>query len=91
NWWGKLMIGAEYALLQRGPMSMAPSQPGAFAKSDPDDPALTRPDLEYHVQPLSLERFGEPLHAFNAFTASVCHLRPSSRGSVHIASPDASV
>ena len=61
HWWGKLMIGAEYALLQRGPMSMAPSQLGAFAKSDPDDPALTRPDLEYHVQPLSLERFGEPL------------------------------
>ncbi|RDS97823.1 choline dehydrogenase, partial [Burkholderia contaminans] len=74
--------------LQRGPMSMAPSQLGAFAKSDPDDPALTRPDLEYHVQPLSLERFGEPLHSLNAFTASVCHLRPTSRGSVHIASAD---
>ncbi|MBN3820882.1 choline dehydrogenase, partial [Paraburkholderia sp. Se-20369] len=88
HWWGKLMIGAEYALLQRGPMSMAPSQLGAFAKSDPDDPALTRPDLEYHVQPLSLERFGEPLHSFNAFTASVCHLRPTSRGSVHVASAD---
>lgn len=89
HWWGKLAIGAEYALLQRGPMSMAPSQLGAFAKSDPDDPALTRPDLEYHVQPLSLDRFGEPLHNFNAFTASVCHLRPTSRGSIHIASADA--
>lgn len=88
HWWGKLWIGAQYALMQRGPMSMAPSQLGAFAKSDPNDPALARPDLEYHVQPLSLERFGEPLHRFNAFTASVCHLRPTSRGSVHAASPD---
>jgi len=88
HWWGKLMIGVQYALLQRGPMSMAPSQLGAFAKSDPDDPALARPDLEYHVQPLSLDRFGEPLHRFNAFTASVCHLRPTSRGSVHAASAD---
>ncbi|SMG02616.1 GMC family oxidoreductase [Burkholderia singularis] len=88
HWWGKLMIGAQYALTKSGPMSMAPSQLGAFAKSDPHDPALTRPDLEYHVQPLSLERFGEPLHRFNAFTASVCHLRPTSRGSVHAVSPD---
>jgi choline dehydrogenase len=88
HWWGKLAIGAEYALFRRGPMSMAPSQLGAFARSDPHDPALTRPDLEYHVQPLSLDRFGEPLHRFNAFTASVCHLRPTSRGSIHIVSPD---
>lgn len=88
HWWGKLAIGAEYALLRSGPMSMAPSQLGAFARSDPGDPALTRPDLEYHVQPLSLDRFGEPLHRFNAFTASVCHLRPTSRGSIHIVSPD---
>jgi choline dehydrogenase len=88
HWWGKLMIGIEYALLQSGPMAMAPSQLGAFAKSDPDDPALTRPDLEYHVQPLSLDRFGEPLHRFNAFTASVCNLRPTSRGSIHAASAD---
>ena len=70
-------------------MSMAPSQLGAFAKSNADDPSITRPDVEYHVQPLSLDRFGEPLHAFNAFTASVCALRPTSRGSVHIQSPDA--
>jgi len=88
HWWGKLKIGMQYALFQSGPMSMAPSQLGAFAKSDPNDPALTRPDLEYHVQPLSLDRFGEPLHRFNAFTASVCHLRPTSRGSIHIASAD---
>ncbi len=88
HWWGKLMIGLQYLLLQSGPMSMAPSQLGAFARSDPDDRALTRPDLEYHVQPLSLDRFGEPLHRFNAFTASVCHLRPTSRGSIHIESND---
>jgi choline dehydrogenase len=90
HWWGKLMIGMEYALFQSGPMSMAPSQLGAFAKSDPSDPALTRPDLQYHVQPLSLDRFGEPLHRFNAFTASVCNLRPTSRGSIHAVSADPS-
>jgi len=90
HWWGKLMIGMQYALFQSGPMSMSPSQLGAFAKSDADDRSLTRPDLEYHVQPLSLDRFGEPLHRFNAFTASVCHLRPTSRGSIHIGSADAS-
>ncbi|MFD1558617.1 GMC family oxidoreductase [Paraburkholderia silviterrae] len=85
HWWGKLMIGLEYALFQSGPMSMAPSQLGAFAKSDAD---MTRPDLQYHVQPLSLDRFGEPLHRFNAFTASVCNLRPTSRGSIHAVSVD---
>ncbi|RZF31018.1 choline dehydrogenase [Paraburkholderia sp. UYCP14C] len=89
HWWGKLKIGIQYALFQSGPMSMSPSQLGAFAKSDADDRSLTRPDLEYHVQPLSLDRFGEPLHRFNAFTASVCQLRPTSRGSIHIASADA--
>ncbi|MBB5462111.1 GMC family oxidoreductase [Paraburkholderia sp. Cpub6] len=89
HWWGKLMIGVRYALFQSGPMSMSPSQLGAFAKSDADDRSLSRPDLEYHVQPLSLDRFGEPLHRFNAFTASVCQLRPTSRGSIHIASADA--
>jgi choline dehydrogenase len=91
HWWGKAWIGLQYAVMRSGPMSMAPSQLGAFAKSNPDDLTITRPDVEYHVQPLSLERFGEPLHAFNAFTASVCPLRPTSRGSVHIASPDARV
>jgi len=83
--WGKLKIGMQYAFAQRGPMSMAPSQLGAFAKSRDD---VARPDLEYHVQPLSLDRFGEPLHKFNAFTASVCNLRPTSRGNVHLTSPD---
>lgn len=78
---GKLAILLEYALTRSGPMSMAPSQLGVFTRSSPD---LTWPDLEYHVQPLSLEAFGQPLHPFNAFTASVCHLNPGSRGSVHI-------
>jgi choline dehydrogenase len=65
-------------------MSMAPSQLGCFTRSGPEQ---LWPNLEYHVQPLSLDAFGEPLHPFNAFTASVCNLNPSSRGSVHIASP----
>ncbi len=85
SWLGKAMIGLEYALFQRGPMSMAPSQLGAFAKSDPSE---ATPDLQYHVQPLSLEKFGDPLHTFPAITASVCHLRPSSRGHVMINSAD---
>ena len=81
---GKAAIALEYLLKRSGPMSMAPSQLGAFAKSDP---RLETPDLQYHVQPLSLDRFGEPLHPFPAITASVCNLRPESRGSVHAASP----
>ncbi|MGG1945428.1 GMC family oxidoreductase N-terminal domain-containing protein [Trinickia sp. NRRL B-1857] len=88
HWWGKLLIGMQYALWRSGPMSMSPSQLGAFAKSSEDDASITRPDIEYHVQPLSLDRFGEPLHRFNAFTASACQLRPTSRGSIHIESPD---
>lgn len=88
NWFGKMKIGAEYALFRSGPMSMAPSQLGAFTKSDPSQ---ATPNLEYHVQPLSLEKFGEPLHAFPAFTASVCNLRPSARGHIRIASADAFV
>jgi choline dehydrogenase len=88
HWWGKALIAMQYALRRSGPMSMAPSQLGAFAKSSSDDASITRPDIEYHVQPLSLDRFGEPLHRFNAFTASACHLRPTSRGSIHIESPD---
>ena len=86
--WGKAMIGLEYALNRSGPMSMAPSQLGAFTRSDPSQPY---PNIEYHVQPLSLEAFGEPLHSFPAFTASVCNLNPSSRGSVQIKSPDVNV
>ncbi|MGF1627143.1 MAG: GMC family oxidoreductase [Alphaproteobacteria bacterium] len=82
---GKAGIGLEYALFRRGPMSMAPSQLGVFAKTDD---AYETPNVEYHVQPLSLDSFTEPLHAFSAFTASVCNLRPESRGRVRIASAD---
>lgn len=82
---GKAQIGMQYALFRRGPMTMAPSQLGAFAKSRPDQ---DHADLEYHVQPLSLDKFGDPLHHFSAFTASVCNLRPVSRGTVRIASSD---
>ncbi len=83
--WGKAKIVLEYALKRSGPMSMAPSQLGAFTRSDAAQPF---PNLEYHVQPLSLEAFGQPLHSFNAFTASVCNLNPTSRGHVRITSPD---
>jgi choline dehydrogenase len=72
NWFGKLKIGLEYAVRQSGPMSMAPSQLGAFTGSDD---SFATPNLDYRVQPLSLEKFDEPLHPFPAFTASVCNLR----------------
>ena len=84
--WGKLAIGLEYLFKRSGPMSMAPSQLGAFTRSSS---AHVWPNLEYHVQPLSLDAFGQPLHRFNAFTASVCNLNPTSRGFVRIASPRA--
>ncbi len=83
NWWGKAQIGMEYLFKRSGPMSMAPSQLGAFTRSSPDRPY---PNIQYHVQPLSLPAFGQPLHSFNAFTASVCNLNPASRGTVHIKS-----
>ncbi len=76
---------AEYALFRRGPLTMAPSQLGLFTRSDADQ---ERANLQYHVQPLSLDRFGEPLHKFPAFTASVANLRPTSRGHVRLRSPD---
>ncbi|WP_375175800.1 GMC family oxidoreductase [Pseudooceanicola sp.] len=82
---GKMRIGMDYTFRRRGPMSMAPSQLGAFTRSRPD---VATPDLEYHVQPLSLEAFGQPLHRYPAITASVCNLRPESRGRVDIASAD---
>jgi len=85
SWFGKMIIGLEYLFKRSGPMSMAPSQLGAFAYSSPTQQSA---NVEYHVQPLSLEKFGEDLHPFNAFTASVCNLRPTSRGSVHINSTD---
>jgi choline dehydrogenase len=82
---GKTAIALEYALRRSGPMSMAPSQLGVFTKSDP---SRAHANLEFHVQPLSLPAFGQPLHAFPAFTASVCNLNPTSRGSVNITSAD---
>ena len=82
--WGKAMMALEYALFRSGPLTMAPSQLGIFAYSDENEKT---PDLEYHVQPLSLDKFGDPLHRFPAFTASVLDLRPRSRG--HIAIRDA--
>lgn len=85
SWWGKAKIGLEYMLKQSGPMSMAPSQLGAFTRSDTTKPY---PNVEFHVQPLSLDAFGEPLHPFPAFTASACNLNPTSRGHVHIKSPN---
>jgi len=81
---GKARIALEYAALRSGPMSMSPSQLGAFTRSSPEQ---AHANLEFHVQPLSLDAFGDPLHAFPAFTASVCNLNPTSRGSVQIRSP----
>jgi choline dehydrogenase len=85
TWQGKAKMGLEYAFMRKGPLTMAPSQLGLFARSDA---SVATPDLEYHVQPLSLDKFGEPLHDFPAFTASVCDLRPTSRGWVKIADAD---
>lgn len=82
---GKARIGLQYAATRSGPMSMAPSQLGAFARSSPEQPHA---NLEFHVQPLSLDAFGDPLHTFPAFTASVCNLNPTSRGTVRIQSPN---
>ena len=81
--WGKARMALEYAFKRTGPLSMAPSQLGAFARSDTSQP---HENLEYHVQPLSLDAFGQPLHTFNAITASVCNLNPTSRGTVRIKS-----
>lgn len=83
--WGRVRMGLQYLVSRSGPMAMSPSQLGAFA---PSDPRHERANVEYHVQPLSLDRFGEPLHRFSAFTASVCNLRPTSRGTVGIVSAD---
>ena len=85
SFWGRFGIALEYALRRTGPMSMAPSQLGAFAKSDPARPHA---NLQYHVQPLSLRAYDQPPDTFPAFTASVCNLNPTSRGSVRIRSAD---
>jgi len=85
---GKALMGLEYLLFKTGPLTMPPSQLGAFARSDASQPSA---NIEWHVQPLSLDKFGEPLHTFDAITPSVCNLRPSSRGQVRIKSADATV
>ncbi len=85
SWLGKARIGLEYLFFKTGPLTMAPSQLGVFTRSGPE---YATPNLEYHVQPLSLDKFGDPLHSFAAFTASVCNLRPTSRGHVRIQSSD---
>ena len=82
---GRAMMGLEYLAFRTGPLTMPPSQLGAFAKSDPDQPTA---NMEWHVQPLSLDKFGSPLHTYNAITPSVCNLRPDSRGHVRIKSAD---
>ncbi|HLH49659.1 MAG TPA: GMC family oxidoreductase N-terminal domain-containing protein [Roseiarcus sp.] len=79
------LMGLDYAFRRRGPLTMAPSQLGIFAKTSPD---YATANVEWHVQPLSLDRFGEPLHTFPAITLSVCNLRPASRGGVHSTSAD---
>ncbi|RBP18297.1 choline dehydrogenase [Roseiarcus fermentans] len=83
--WKRGAMGLDYALRRRGPLTMAPSQVGLFAKSSPD---CATANVEFHVQPLSLDRFGEPLHPFAAITISVCNLRPTSVGSTHATSAD---
>jgi len=83
---GRGIMGLQYALLRRGPLTMAPSQLGLFTRSDP---SWERANIQFHVQPLSLDRFGEPLHTFPAFTTSVCNLQPASRGHIRLRSPDA--
>ena len=82
---GRAAMGLDYALRRRGPLTMAPSQLGAFTRSDPRQ---ERPNIQFHVQPLSLDKFGDPLHPFPAFTASVANLRPTSRGFVRLRSSD---
>ncbi|OBF11310.1 GMC family oxidoreductase N-terminal domain-containing protein [Mycobacterium sp. ACS4331] len=85
NWITRAGMGIQYMVMRSGPMTMPPSTLGAFAKSDP---SLASPDLEWHVQPLSLPKFGEPLHPYGAITPSVCNLRPTSRGHVRMATAD---
>jgi choline dehydrogenase-like flavoprotein len=84
--WKRLRMALQYALWRTGPLTMAPSQLGAFTRSSPE---YETPNLQFHIQPLSLDKFGDPLHAFAAFTASVANLRPTSRGSIHARSPRA--
>ncbi len=87
SWFGRIKMGLQYAYNQSGPLSMAPSQLGAFFKSSDD---LERADLEFHIQPMSADKLGDKLHPFPGMTASVCHLQPASRGSIHISGKHAS-
>jgi choline dehydrogenase len=87
SWFGRVKMALQYAYNQSGPLSMAPSQLGAFFKSSDD---VDRPDLEFHIQPMSADQLGTKLHPFPGMTASVCQLRPTSRGSTHISGPRAS-
>ena len=82
---GRVGMGVDYVVRRRGPLTMAPSQLGLFTRSDP---GRERANLQFHVQPLSLDKFGDPLHTFPAFTASVCNLQPTSRGFIRLRSPD---
>jgi choline dehydrogenase len=86
--WQRALMGADYLLRRRGPLTMAPSQLGIFTRSDPGQP---RANIEFHVQPLSLDKFGDPLHTFPAITVSACNLQPTSRGSVRLIGPDPSL
>lgn len=85
GWFGKALMGMDYALRRRGALTMAPSTFGMFTRSAPEHET---PNVEFHIQPLSLDAFGSPLHAFPAFTASICNLRPTSRGHVRIKTTD---
>jgi choline dehydrogenase-like flavoprotein len=82
---GRALMGLEYALFRRGPLTMAPSQLGIFTTSSPD---FDRANIEFHVQPLSLDKFGDPLHRFPAITVAACNLRPTSRGTIRLRSTD---
>mgnify|MGYP001809762754 FL=1 len=84
---GRALMGMQYALLQKGPLTMSPSQLGIFTRSSPDQ---EKSNIEFHVQPLSLDKFGEPLHRFPAITVSACNLRPTSRGTIRLRSADPS-
>ncbi|WP_370372408.1 GMC family oxidoreductase, partial [Henriciella pelagia] len=83
---GKVSMALDYAFRRRGPLTMAPSQLGIFTRSSPDE---TRANIQFHVQPLSLDKFGDPLHRFPAITVAACNLRPTSRGTIRVASADA--
>jgi choline dehydrogenase-like flavoprotein len=82
---GRAWMGIDYALRRRGPLTMAPSQLGAFTRSDP---SRERANIQFHIQPLSLDKFGDPLHTFPALTVSVCNVQPTSRGMLRLRSAD---